>query len=214
MKPRCIEVINIILVVAALVVAAFIYPMLPESVASHWNIAGEVDGYIGRFWGAFLMPIVALGMYLLFLIVPRLDPKRGNIEKFSKIFDLFILVLLLFLFYIYGLTIVWSFGYRFNMSQFMAPGLAVIFFAAGKLIEKAEPNWSIGIRTPWTLSNEIVWRKTHALGGKLFMGTAVLTLLGAIFPALAFWFFMVPVVLSAVISIVYSYLEYRKIPKV
>jgi len=213
MKLRRVELVNIILVAVAFIAAAFIYPALPERVASHWNIAGDVDGYVGRFWGAFLLPFVALGMCVLFFAVPRFDPKRNNIEKFGKIFDLFVLVLLIFLFYIYALTLFWTFGYRFNMGQFMAPGLAIIFFAAGKLIQKSEPNWSIGIRTPWTLSNETVWRKTHALGGKLFMATAVLTLVGALFPSLAFWFFIVPVILSSVISVVYSYTEYLKVSK-
>jgi uncharacterized membrane protein len=187
--------------------------MLPERVASHWNIRGEVDGYMGSFWGAFFAPFMALGLLILFIIIPRIDPKKKNIDKFRRSFDTFISLIMLFVFYLYTLTVFWTFGYRFNMGQFMAPGLAVLFFAAGKLIERSEPNWSIGIRTPWTLSNDEVWRKTHALGGKLFMAAAVLALAGVAFPEQAFWLVIGPVVLSAIITVVYSYLAYRKIAK-
>jgi uncharacterized membrane protein len=78
------------------------------------------------------------------------------------------------------------------------------------MIGHAEPNWTIGIRTPWTLSNEEVWYKTHKLGGKLFRVVAVLSLLGLIFPQHAVWFILVPVVIVAIYLVVYSYLEYRK----
>jgi uncharacterized membrane protein len=210
MKLRRNEILTFIIVVAMFIAAALIYPHLPEKVASHWSINNQVNGYMGRFWGAFLLPIIGAMCWLLFMFVPRIDPKRRNIEKFKIYFDLFIFTFLFFLAYIYSLTIFWNLGYRFVFIQFLAPAFALLFYVVGIMIGHAEPNWTIGIRTPWTLSNEEVWYKTHKLGGKLFRVVAVLSLLGLIFPQHAVWFILVPVVIVAIYLVVYSYLEYRK----
>jgi uncharacterized membrane protein len=213
MKLRKFEVINFILVIMAFAVAAFIYPALPAKVASHWDINGNVNGYMSGFWGAFFVPMLALGLDILFIIIPRIDPKKANIEKFKKSFDLFVSLLLLFIFYIYALTIFFTFGYKFNMSQLMVPAFSILLFAVAVLIVGAEPNWSIGIRTPWTLSSDIVWRKTHDLGSKLFVVAAFVTLFGLFFTSLAFWFILAPILLCSFFLVAYSYFEFVKISK-
>jgi len=213
MKLRKMEIINLLFVVAVFAVAAYLYPLLPARVASHWDAVGNVNGYMGRFWGAFFVPFMALGLVLVFLVVPRIDPKRQNIEKFRKSFDLFVTLFLVFFFYIYALTILWAFNYHFNMTQLMIPAFSLLFFAMAALVKNAEPNWSIGIRTPWTLSSDVVWRKTHAVGGKLFTLAAGLTLLGLFFPAQALWFALVPVIVCSIAVVVYSYVEFIKLPR-
>jgi len=110
--------------------------MLAE-MASHWNIEGEADDYMPRFWGLFLMPIVSLGLFLLFILIPRIDPLKENIRKFRKYFDFFIVLIMLFLFYIYLLSIFWNLGFRFNMGQLMVPALGILFYYCGILVENA-----------------------------------------------------------------------------
>jgi len=183
---------------------------MPEKVASHWNIEGEVDGYMPKFWGLFLMPIISLVMFLLFLLIPKLDPLKENIKTFREYFDKFILLIILFLLYIHTLTILWSFGWRFDMGQLMAPAMGILFYFAGILIGKSKRNWSIGIRTPWTLSSDLNWDKTHKLGSKLFKISGVIAFFGLFLPGLAFYLIIIPVILSAIYSFVYSYLEYQK----
>jgi len=92
----------------------------------------------------------------------------------------------------------------------MAPAMGILFFYAGVLIENSKMNWFIGIRTPWTLSSESVWDKTHKLGAKLFKASGIIAFAGLIFPALAFYFVLIPVIISALWTIIYSYLEYQK----
>ena len=122
---------------------SFSYPQLPEKMASHWNTKGEVDGYTSRFWGLFLMPIISLGCFLLFLFIPKIDPLKKNVEKFRKYFDIFILIFILFSLYIYLLTIFWNFGFRFNMSQLMAPAMGFLFFYCGILIKMPNETGSL-----------------------------------------------------------------------
>jgi len=92
----------------------------------------------------------------------------------------------------------------------MIPAMAALFYYCGILVENAKRNWFIGIRTPWTLSNEKVWEKTHKLGGKLFKAAAIIILFGIVLKGYALLFILVPVIFVSFYLIVYSYVEYQK----
>jgi len=121
-----------------------------------------------------------------------------------------VVLFLLFMFYIYLISVVWNLGVRFSFIQFLVPALSVLFYFCGVLIGKTKRNWFIGIRTPWTLSSDRVWDKTHALGRKLFKVAAVINLLGIFFPRYVIWFVLLPLVLLSVYLVFYSYCEFRK----
>jgi uncharacterized membrane protein len=213
MKVRTAEIIVIAIVALSFIVGIYFYGKMPARMASHWNVRNEVDGYMSRFWGLFLMPIIGLGLVLLFIAIPRIDPLKHNIEHFRRYFDSFIVLLFLFLVYIYLVTILWNLGRRFILIQLLAPALATLFFVAGVLVEHAKRNWSVGIRTPWTLSSERVWDKTNKLGGLLFKIAGVLCLGAIPFPDQAIYFILVPILLVVAVMIVYSYVEYQREPK-
>jgi uncharacterized membrane protein len=96
------------------------------------------------------------------------------------------------------------------MTVFLSPALAILFYYTGILIENAKRNWFIGIRTPWTMSSDKVWDKTHKIGGKLFKIAGVFTLLAIFFESFAVFFIVVPVISISIYTIVYSYFEYKK----
>jgi len=204
------KIIIFLIIAISFALAFYFYPLMPERAASHWNTKGEVDGYISKSSASFLMPIISLLVALLFLFVPKIDPLKENVKKFRAYFDGFIIVILLFLLYIYLLTIFWNLGFRFDMNYFMIPAFAFLLYYAGILVEKARRNWFIGIRTPWTISNEQVWNKTHKLGGKLFKASAAIVLLGMFFIEYVFYFLIIPIIILLVFSFLYSYLEYQK----
>jgi len=201
------------MVLVAFAIGVCLYPQMPEQIASHWNAQGQVDGHMPRFWGVFQMPLISLGLAALFVLIPRIDPLKANIAKFRKYFDGFIIAIFLFLLYLYLLTLWWSAGARFNMIQLLAPAFGLLFWYCGILVENAKRNWFIGIKTPWTLSSDRVWEKTHKLGGKMFKAAGVLAILGTFFWQYAIWFVLVPVIVVAIYTIVYSYFEYQKEPK-
>ena len=207
------EMLMLALIALSFAVAIYSYPQMPEQVASHWNAAGDVDGYMGRFWGVFLMPIIAAIMFPLYLVIPKIDPLRKNIEKFRSHYEWFILMVIAFLFYIYLLTTGWNFGMRFDMTRALIPAFAALFYYCGVVIEKAKRNWFIGIRTPWTLSSDVVWEKTHKLGGKLFKIAGVVSLLGLLSKDYAIWIMVAPVLAFSLYMVLYSYLEWRKVKK-
>jgi len=209
-KIRKTELLAMLLVILSFGVAFYFYNIMPDKLASHWDIHGQVNGYMPKFWGLFMMPFISLGMLILFFALPRIDPLKKNIEDFRNYYDWFIILILLFFLYIYKLTILWNLNYRFNMGQMLIPAFAVLFFYTGILLEKSKMNWFIGIRTPWTLSSESVWKKTHKIGGLLFKISAILSLVGAAFPGYAFYFVLVPIILSTIYIFYYSYVQYLK----
>jgi len=153
--------ISLAIIFLSFIVSAYLYSQLPENMPSHWNAAGDVDGYMPKIWALFMMPLVNLGLLGLFVLIPIIDPLKHNIEKFRKYYDGLVVLLILFMSYIHFLTLVAGLGVQFNMTLAMLPALGFLFYYMGILTENAKRNWFVGIRTPWTLSSEKVWNRTH-----------------------------------------------------
>lgn len=210
MNVRKTTIISLLIILISFIIGIYLYPQMDDLMASHWNAEGEVDGYMPKFWGLFLMPFVSIGLLLLFILVPKIDPLKANIKKFRKYFNIFIVIIFLFFFYVYILTILWSLGMRFNMVYPLIPAFTILFYYVGILVEKAKRNWFIGIRTPWTLSSDKVWEKTHKIGGKLFKAVGIIALFGILFGKYAMLFLVIPIILVSCYTVAYSYFEYQK----
>lgn len=212
MTTRTTTIIVLILIGVAALAGLLLWNRLPEQMASHWNVNDQVDGYMPKFWGVFMVPLMALGMFLLFLVIPSIDPLKANIAQFRDAFNLFIVLIVAFMLYIHALTLAWSLGYTgFKMSTSMLPAMGLLFIFIGFMLRKAKRNFFIGIRTPWTLSNDVVWDKTHQLGAVLFMASGVLAFVGGIFGGqAAFWLLFVPLIGSTLFLLVYSYVLYQR----
>ena len=211
MTTKLASIIVLVLIILALLAGALLWNRLPDQMASHWNANDQVDGTTPRFWGVSLMPLVTLGMFALFLILPAIDPLKANIAKFRGTFNLFIVLLVVFMLYIHMLTLVWSLGYQnFRMSAAMLPFMGVLFIFIGYMLRQAKRNFFIGIRTPWTLSSDSVWDKTHRLGSVLFMLSGGFAIIGAFFGGTtAFLLMFIPIIGSTLVLVVYSYLLYN-----
>ena len=207
---RKTELFMLIAVIISFVIGIYLYPQMPEQMASHWNAQGNVDGYMPKFWGVFLMPFVFAGLAFLFIAIPRIDPLKKNIEKFRKYYDGFIILFLIFMLLVYFQTILWNLGIEISPNIVIPIGLGFLFFYIGILFENAKRNWFIGIRTPWTLSSEKVWNKTHRLGSKMFKISGIVVLFGFLFQKYATYFILIPVLFVAFYLVVYSYVEYQK----
>jgi uncharacterized membrane protein len=198
------------LVLLSFILSIYFYPQVPEQMATHWNSQGEVNGYMSKFWGLFFTPVVITGIAALFLVIPRIDPKKENIEKFRKYYDGFVILFLLFMVAVHLQILLWNVGIQISPNKVLPAGTGLLFYYIGILIENADRNWFVGIRTPWTLSSDRVWKKTNQLGGKLFKLAGIVAIFGTFFYKLAVFFIVVPVLLVAGFTIVYSYLEYQK----
>ena len=208
MRKSEITVLGIILL--SLIISIYFYPQMPEKIASHWNAQGQVDGYMSKFWGLFLIPFILVGFVLLFIAIPKIDPLKANIEKFRKQYNGFVILFFIFMLSIHFQLILWNLGIEISPNLVVPIGIGILFFYIGILCENAKRNWFIGIRTPWTLSSERVWEKTHKIGGKLFKIAGVIAFIGVFFQRYALFFILVPMISIAIYTIVYSYLEYQR----
>ncbi len=208
------EIIPIILILTSIAASFYFYANFPDQVPTHWNYRGEVDSYSSKAFGAFFFPLLILGIYLLFLVIPYLDPRQKRYQDFAKVYHIFKGILVGFMALIYFITGLAGLGYQISVGSIVPAGVGLLFIVLGNYLSKIKPNWFMGIRTPWTLESEEVWNKTHRLGGKLFILMGLFMIFGSILPVEYFWYsFVVGVMAVSLIPIVYSYLLFRKLEK-
>ncbi|WP_227354954.1 SdpI family protein [Haladaptatus salinisoli] len=211
MKGRTKYLAALALVVVAFGVSAYYYPQFPERMTTHWNASGDADGTTPKVWGAFFLPALAAGLLCLFAVIPKIDPLGENVEAFREHYDLFVVLLVAFVLYVHLLVVLWNLDYRFEFTAVLAPAIGALYYFVGTLMNRVERNWFVGVRTPWTMTSDEVWRKTHSRAGPLFKLAGVVALLGALVPAYAVYLIAGPAVVVALYLAVYSYVEYRRV---
>lgn len=203
---------GLVLAALAAVVSLWAYPRLPETVATHWNLRGVPDGYSPRFWAVVFMPLIIVAATGLFTVLPKLDPRRENYAKFIQSYWLIANAVIVFLGLAHVLIIASGLGYSMQIDRLLPIGIGLLFVFLGNYLTRVEPNWFVGIRTPWTLSSDTVWRKTHRTGGWLFVfGGLAMAVVAALAPPAAFFPLLVTtLVIVAGIPIVQSYVLWRR----
>jgi uncharacterized membrane protein len=207
------EILPIFIILAIIAFSFYIYPSLPDQVPSHWNERGEIDAYSGKTFAVLFFPGLTLGIYLLMMFLPRLDPLRKNYPSFSTAYYWIRTVLVVFFSGLYLFTIWTALGGDLKINNFIIPAISILFIVIGILLPKVKKNYFVGIRTPWTLASEETWNKTHSLGGKLFVLTGLLTLLSPFLSEKPMTFLIFTVIEAVIIVFVYSYLIYKKVEK-
>jgi uncharacterized membrane protein len=201
------------LVIAAMAIALSVwaYQSLPPTVATHWNLRGEPDGFSGRLMAVLIGPLVILFLTLFFNVLPRFDPRRENYAKFLGTYWLFANAVIAFMLIAHALVLATGLGYSVKIDRLMPISIGVLLIFLGNYLTRIEPNWFIGIRTPWTLSSDTVWRKTHRTGG------FVMVLAGLAVAATAFLphAMLLPLVIAALVvavgtPLVQSYILWKR----
>ncbi|WP_129706728.1 SdpI family protein [Priestia megaterium] len=186
-------------------------PHLPATMPIHWGANGEADGFATKINAMILTVGIMVLIYFVIAFVPRIDPRKENYKYFSKTYNIVLNAVLLLFFFVNMSTILQGLGYNVPMS-YIAPIMAgLVFIIIGNYLQRVRSNYFMGIRTPWTLSNETVWKKTHRLSGKLFFIGGLLILISAFLPdgykSVIMWG---SIVLCVAIPYLYSYLAYKK----
>jgi uncharacterized membrane protein len=174
--------IGIIVGAVTLAAAIWAYPQLPPRMATHWNIHGQADGYSGRFVGAFVMPLAILALAGIAHILPKIDPKGRNYPKFHDTYWLLINGIVIFMGVMYLAVLGNAIGAPVPIQRVLPIALGFLFIVIGNYLGRVQPNWFLGIRTPWTLSSDTVWRKTHRLGAWVFVIAGALFIVSAFVP--------------------------------
>jgi uncharacterized membrane protein len=205
------EFLPILLIILAAAISYYIYPMLPERVASHWNFYGQVDGWSSKKLHTTLFPGILAGMYLLFLVIPYIDPKKERYGEFAKVYHIFKLLIIGVFFLVYLVASLYNLGYNINVGYFTATIVGLMMILLGNYMGKIKKNWFMGIRTPWTMSSENVWNKTHRVGGWMFILFGLIIIIAPYLPIyLAAACFIGGILLVTIGTMAYSYIIYKQ----
>jgi uncharacterized membrane protein len=188
-----------------------VYSRLPERVPLHWGISGEPNRYGSRLEGAFLMPALMLAFYILMRWYPSRDPRATNIAKFRGAYDSVVAATLAFLAGTHVVAIAGSLGWRVDMVTVVLVGLGALFVLLGNLLPRVRSNFIFGIRTPWTLSSDDVWTRSHRVGGYAMVVAGLVTIVCAFLARpVGIAIVIASAVLSRLIPIVYSYVLWSR----
>jgi uncharacterized membrane protein len=201
-----------IAVVALFVFGVLALPHLTAQVPSHWDVHGQVNGTLPRLTAVLLGPAITLIVWLVALALPRIDPRGRGYVAFGGTYWLIMNAITAFLALTFALTIGVGLGWNVNPARLIPAGVGLLFVLLGNELGRVRPNWFVGIRTPWTLSDEYVWRETHRAGGRAFVAVGALMVLCSLVAPMAL---MLAIILAGALGlsiglIAYSYLLYRR----
>lgn len=188
-----------------------VWDVLPDQVPIHFNIKGEADDWGPKWVNAIALPLLGIGLYLLLVAVPTIDPKN-KIENKQNALRLIRLSTSLFMTILYGVVIGRSLGYDWNTTQIIFAATGLLFLLLGYSMKTVKPNYFMGIRTPWTLESEEVWIATHKWSSRIWVGGGAIIILSSLVPDPTFRLVLYLAVVSilALGPLVYSFLEHRR----
>ena len=210
MNTKLADVLSFLFVVTTIAMAAYLYPGLPEQIPTHWNAAGEVDDYTAKPWGVILLPLSAVGCWIIMKLIPAISPKGFRVDGFRDVVNVFQVVLVGFMSIVAVLVLLEAGGIDVRINYVVQIGVGLLFVVLGNYLGKVRKNFFIGIRTPWTLASDEVWARTHRLAGWLFALGGLVIIAGG-FLGIPPYGLIVVLVVVAVIPIVYSFVAYKRI---
>lgn len=201
---------GLLFVALAAAFSVWAYPQLPAQVATHFNLHGQPNGWSSRALATVLAPALALLIALVFTVLPHIDPRGANYAKFGPTYWTLANAVLVLVAGLHVVTLGKAIGWDVNMNRVVSLGVGGLFVLLGNLMTRIRPNWFVGIRTPWTLSSDTVWRRTHRFGGFAFMIAGVCVAVTALLTSSWALYGAIGVAAAAGLgTVVYSYVLWR-----
>ena len=198
-----------IVVVLAVVIAIVGIFLMPDTIPTHFGPSGEPDAW-GSKYTVLLYPAILIVVTLLAVPMIKFDPKMENYERFSKYYSYFFFGFALFFTATEIANIAIALGAKINVGSVICFVSGVLMLFVGNMMPKIKQNFFFGIKTPWALSDEENWFKTHRLGGKTFAIGGIVIMLAAFLPGEAkIWILLAAVLVMTMIPFVYSYLIFK-----
>ena len=205
-KNLNILIITSIVILLPVLTGVVLWDTLPEQIPTHWNAAGEIDGWSSKAFAIFGLPLMMLAMHWLCVLGTAADPKKANHS--DKLIHLVLWIIPIISVVLFALTYVAALGTEVRMEMVMPLLVGFVLTGVGNYLPKCKQSYTIGIKIPWTLHSEENWNRTHRFAGRLWLVCGLGIMLTAFVGG--FWFFL-PIVLVMVLApTVYSYLLHRK----
>ncbi|MBK7427990.1 MAG: SdpI family protein [Saprospiraceae bacterium] len=205
------EAILLIISTIPILILWQIWNLLPTEIPLHYNFKGEADSFGHKQTLLWFLPLTILGIYVLLLIIPFVDPKKRIAHEGSSFYSIRLIVSMFLSAVFIGYLL--ELKNRTGFSDFISIIILAFIVTFGNYMPRLKPNYFVGIRTPWTLEHPEVWSKTHRFSGRLWMIVGIILLIiYAIFynrltPALA----IIAIISLAFISVIYSFIAYKKL---
>lgn len=193
------------LVVAMLLTGRTVYDKLPEPTPRHRNFQGQVDGYWTKMGAVLGIPLIVLAMIVLFRFLPKIDPKKANYEKFWKTWEIIQFIIIGFMTYIHFVSLLVILYPTYSINTFLLFGLGAMFVLMGNYMSKIKHNFFVGIKTPRTIVNEDIWKKTHRLSWWLWVAAWILFLAQAFIQKYIATTFLITILTIVLVPMIYSY---------
>jgi len=203
------ESVILILLFVPILIMLLLWNRLPENLPVHWNIKGDADNYAAKY----VFALLNAGLYLLFLIIPKIDPRKKNYTIFSTTYYKFRLIFTLFFSLLFLLVMYNAVYARIDFEKIFPVSFLFLFALLGNYMGTIKSNYFIGIRTPWTLNNDKVWRETHMFAGRIMFFGGIIGGLISFFISNPYsqYFAISVIIIMLLVPIVYSYVYYRKL---
>jgi uncharacterized membrane protein len=201
-----------ILAAIPLIFGALRFNALPDQVVSHFDVSGQPNGYMSKLTFLMVFGIISLALPLLMKLLPLLDPRGEHYAKFGRAYEVIRYAITLFFTSVTGVVLYYSLYGTVQMQKFVLVGMGILFAIVGNYFGQIRFNYMVGVRTPWTLANEEVWRRTHRLSGPIWVIGGLVLVFAAFLPGiLAAFVTGIDIAFMVLTPIVYSYLSYRKL---
>jgi uncharacterized membrane protein len=217
MDRRNLVIVSAVAIAAMTLLGVWAWFQLPADaqIPIHWGTDGQPNGYAPKTVGLFLLPLITLGVAAVFWAIPVIEPRRANILKSEKAYRAIWLGTVLLLAAIDVVTTAAALGSTIDITLVVLVAVGALFIVIGNYLPKVRPNYLVGIRTPWTLTSDLSWDRTHRMGGRLFvLAGIVFILLGVIRPAAETLVVILigGIVLMLVVLFAYSYRVWKMDP--
>lgn len=210
MKQTGTWIVSVIFVVVMLGVAVWIYPHLPVQTPTHWDADGNVNGWMPRFWAAAIWPLVMLGLTVMYALLPVISPRKFEIRPFGRTYGIVVLAIQAFMLAVGTIALLAGAGYHISLGLVAPVAVGALLMVIGNFMGKFRKNFFIGIRTPWTLTSDVVWERTHRLAGWLFVLAGLVWIVGGLLHASPV-VLVVAALAASFIPAIYSYFLYRRV---
>ncbi len=208
MSKKCFFLLLGVCLVSFIIQLMF-YPSLPETIPVHWNAAGEIDGW-GPKTALFGLNLLPVGILALLVLIPKIDPKKENFIKHKNVYQPFSAMMVIFMVGLSWMSILAAMGIELPVTTILMLAMGIMFILLGNYMPRIRPNYTFGIRTPWTLASETVWKKTHRVGGYVFVISGIVIAACSFFGGWALMIGMGVLLVGVVLVSVYSWFIFQR----
>ena len=205
-RNKGVLIITTLIAALPILVGLILWNQLPDQMATHFNIAGEADGWSGKAFAVIGLPMILVGVHLICALATLADPKKQNIS--DKMFRLVLWICPVLSIFVNGGVYLYSLGFPVDMSRICMIMVSVVFLIIGNYMPKCRQNYTVGIKVPWTLADPENWNKTHRLAGWLWILSGVLMGIAAILNKMNVVIMFCVILMAAFVPMIYSYVYY------